>query len=142
MKLEYNLDEAQEVAQVVWKQFASVPVWALHGDMGVGKTTFVRFLCQSILASSDNVSSPTFALINQYESPKIGLICHIDLYRLADTEEAIHAGVLDAIENAALSLVEWPEIAPEIFDDKTLHLYFSLLDNDKRCLEVKILPNN
>lgn len=137
MKVEYDLNEVESVADKVWQENLSTSVWALHGDMGVGKTTFVRALCQSVLQSTDNISSPTFALINQYESPRIGTVCHIDLYRLGDTEEAINAGVLDAIENAQLSLVEWPEIAPELFPDNTLHVYFSLQENNKRVLETK-----
>lgn len=135
MKVEYELAEVGKVAQEVWQSFSDVGVWALHGDMGVGKTTFVRALCQSVLHSMDNISSPTFALINQYESP-IGTISHIDLYRLGDAEEAINAGVQDAMESSQLSLVEWPEIAPELFPGKTLHLHFSIQPDNKRCLET------
>ncbi|PZP49534.1 MAG: tRNA (adenosine(37)-N6)-threonylcarbamoyltransferase complex ATPase subunit type 1 TsaE [Pseudopedobacter saltans] len=142
MKVEYDLNEVENVARSIWKAFSAQHIWALHGDMGVGKTTFVRALCQSVLESTDNISSPTFALINQYESATVGNICHIDLYRLGDTEEAINAGVLDAIENASLSLIEWPEIAPELFPENTLHLYFSLQDNNKRGLESKLSSSN
>ncbi|WP_447640665.1 MULTISPECIES: tRNA (adenosine(37)-N6)-threonylcarbamoyltransferase complex ATPase subunit type 1 TsaE [Chitinophagaceae] len=138
MKVEYDLNEVEKVAQEAWQSFSNIHVWALHGDMGVGKTTFVRALCQLALQSTDNISSPTFALINQYESPHIGTISHIDLYRFGGSEEAINAGVLDAIENSQLSLVEWPEIAPELFPEKTLHLYFSLQADNKRSLEMQL----
>jgi len=137
MKVVYDLGEAEKVAQSVWDTFSDVQVWALHGDMGVGKTTFVRALCQSVLHSTDNVSSPTFALINQYESPQIGTISHIDLYRLGSADEAVNAGVQDAIDNAQLSLIEWPEIAPELLSRNTLHLYFALEPDNKRSLETQ-----
>lgn len=138
MKVVYELNEVEKVAQELWQAFSNKRVWALHGDMGVGKTTFVRGLCRTILASSDNISSPTFALINQYESPTIGTISHIDLYRLGDTEEAINAGVQEAIESSQLSLVEWPEIAPELFPEDTLHLYFTLEADNKRSVSTTL----
>ncbi len=138
MKVEYELSEVGKIAKEVWQSFSDVRVWALHGDMGVGKTTFVRALCHGVLQSPDNISSPTFALINQYESDTVGTISHIDLYRLGDTEEAINAGVLEAIESSQLSLVEWPEIAPELFPETTLHLYFTTKTDNKRSLETKL----
>lgn len=130
----YHLENMEQVAQQVWNELSHYPVWALHGDMGVGKTTFTQTLCRKILRTPDNVSSPTFALINQYENATIGTICHIDLYRLHDGEEAIQAGVEDAIESADFSLVEWPEIAPEIFPERTAHLIFTLLPDGRRHL--------
>ena len=137
MKVAYDLAEVEKVAQDVWQSFSEVDVWALHGDMGVGKTTFVRALCRYVLRSTDNISSPTFAMINQYESHH-GTISHIDLYRLADAEEAINAGVQEAMDSARLSLVEWPEIAPELLPEKTLHLYFTIQPDNKRCLETTL----
>ncbi|MFT4203257.1 MAG: tRNA (adenosine(37)-N6)-threonylcarbamoyltransferase complex ATPase subunit type 1 TsaE [Chitinophagaceae bacterium] len=138
MNITYTLVDVEKLAREVWQTFPDSTVWALHGDMGVGKTTFVRALCQSVLQSSDNVSSPTFALINQYESPKVGTISHIDLYRLGGADEAISAGVQDAMDSAQLTLVEWPEIAPELLPDDTLHLYFSLQPDNARNIEARL----
>lgn len=138
MEWRYQVDELAKVAAEAWQAFSQKNIWALHGDMGVGKTTFVQALCHQVLGTPDNVSSPTFALINQYEQSAVGTICHIDLYRLRDTEEAVNAGVEDAMEAADLALVEWPEQAPELFDGQTLHLYFTLLPDGMRRLAIDV----
>ena len=141
MDISYDKSELIAVAEKCWKKNSRFRVWALHGPMGVGKTTFVQALCKNILHSPDNTSSPTFALIQQYSSPVTGSICHIDLYRLGDEEEAIQAGVEDAMETAGLSLVEWPDIAPGLFpEEETVHLYFEQQDNGLRRLVTRSVP--
>ncbi|QES90199.1 tRNA (adenosine(37)-N6)-threonylcarbamoyltransferase complex ATPase subunit type 1 TsaE [Rhizosphaericola mali] len=138
MKVLYDLDELEQVVGQCWNEFQSYKIWAMHGDMGVGKTTFTNMLCKNILQCEDNISSPTFAIINQYISPIIGTISHIDLYRLKGEEDAVNAGVEDAIYASKLSIVEWPEIAPELLEKEiTIHLYFSVHTDGKRILEVR-----
>ena len=111
-------------------------VIALHGEMGAGKTTFVHALCDE-LGVENAVSSPTFSIINAYTSAKGKTIYHLDLYRLKSVQEAIDAGVEDCFYSGNLCLVEWPEIAPTIFPEDTLHVHIEIAGNDERRLVIQ-----
>ena len=111
-------------------------VIALHGEMGAGKTTFVHALCDE-LGVENAVSSPTFSIINQYTTAKGKTIYHLDLYRLKSVQEAIDAGVEVCFYSGNLCLVEWPEIAPSIFPDNTLHAYIEISGNNERRLVIR-----
>ena len=111
-------------------------VIALHGEMGAGKTTFVHALCDE-LGVENAVSSPTFSIINEYTTAKGKTIYHLDLYRLKSVQEAIDAGVEDCFYSGNLCLVEWPEIAPSIFPDNTLHVYIEIAGNYERRLVIR-----
>ena len=111
-------------------------VIALHGEMGAGKTTFVHALCAE-LGVENAVSSPTFSIINEYTTAKGKTIYHLDLYRLKSVQEAVDAGVEDCFYSGNLCLVEWPEIAPSIFPDNTLHAYIEISGNNERRLVIR-----
>lgn len=109
----YALKDLDDVARQLLMKLPDNGVIALHGEMGVGKTTLVKTLCR-MLGVEDEVSSPTYGLVNVYEitgedKASSRTIHHIDLYRLKDEEEAQEAGVFDAFEQEGLTFVEWPE---------------------------------
>ena len=132
MVLQFKLDNIDVVASTFAEVFEKYKVIALHGDMGAGKTTFVHALCNH-LDVKDTVSSPTFAIINEYRyAAKKGSLYHIDLYRLNTDEDAVRAGVEDCFYSGNICLVEWPEKAPNIFPDNTLHVYVSVVNGDTR----------
>jgi tRNA threonylcarbamoyladenosine biosynthesis protein TsaE len=135
MELNYQLDQAQEAAEAVWEQYRNRAVWAFHGQLGAGKTTFIHALC-ALLQVEDAVSSPTFALINEYFSPTAGTIYHMDWYRVKDEEEAIQAGIEDCLYSGSLCLVEWPEKAPGILPDNTVHIHLETTGIDTRRLTI------
>ncbi len=134
----FSLDNINKVAKEFWKLTAGKTVFAFHGSMGAGKTTFIHALCDA-KEVKDVVSSPTFSIINEYnylcEGTKKALF-HIDLYRLKDEEEAIRAGVEDALFSGYICLVEWPEKAPNIFPDHTVHVFIELVDDKMRNLKI------
>lgn len=83
----------------------------LKGNLGAGKTTFTQYLLKS-LGSNDEVSSPTYSIVNEYNSAK-GKIFHFDLYRMNDINEVFDIGIEEYLDNAYLSIIEWPEIYEE-----------------------------
>ncbi len=91
----------------------------LKGNLGAGKTTFSQFLLKN-LESTDEVSSPTYAIVNEYISPK-GKVFHFDLYRLKNIEEAYDFGIEEYLDNAFLCIIEWPEIYEEELTDLPHH---------------------
>lgn len=139
MQKTYSEAELTETAAWLWQQIQPHKVMALHGQMGTGKTTLVHALCGH-LGVRDAVSSPTFSIINEYAFEKDGkaeTIYHIDLYRLKDEEEAVRTGVEDTLYSGAYCFVEWPEIAPEIFPEDTLHIFITLSDGGKRTIKIE-----
>jgi len=107
--------------------------------MGAGKTTFIHALCD-YLSVTDAVSSPTFALINEYHFDQSGrdkVIYHMDWYRLRDTEEAINAGMEDALlQKDAYCLIEWPEKATELLPSNCLWIEIEVVDAEERMLRA------
>ncbi|MBL7761365.1 MAG: tRNA (adenosine(37)-N6)-threonylcarbamoyltransferase complex ATPase subunit type 1 TsaE [Sediminibacterium sp.] len=131
----FGLAQIKSVAAALWKEGKQYPVWAFHAAMGSGKTTFIHALCE-VLGVEAAVSSPTFAIINDYQSRDAGLIHHMDWYRLKDEEEAIQAGVEDLLNGEGLCLVEWPEQAEGLLPDNTLHIRLEILDEQTRRIST------
>ena len=105
--------------------------------MGAGKTTFVHAVCEAA-GVKDNISSPTFSIINEYVASSGNVIYHIDLYRLKNEQEAMQAGVEDCLFSGNRCFVEWPDRAPNIFLDNTLHVSISVLDMNTRKLKINL----
>jgi tRNA threonylcarbamoyladenosine biosynthesis protein TsaE len=138
--LSTNFDLTTIDSAVNWllQKIGTASVLAFHGDMGAGKTTLITAICRAWQVS-DTVGSPTFSIINQYAGTRNGapeIIYHMDLYRLADEEEAARAGVEDALFSGNTCLVEWPERAPGLFPAETVHLKIEVLDNGGRRLII------
>lgn len=83
-------------------------IFLLKGNLGAGKTTFTQFLLKN-LGSQDEVNSPTYSIVNEYNTPK-GKIFHFDLYRLKNIEEVYDIGIEEYLDNAFLCIIEWPEV--------------------------------
>lgn len=102
-----TIEEWQEVIRQILPQLKH-PILLLKGNLGVGKTSFTQFLLKT-LGSTDEVSSPTYAIVNEYTCPK-GNIYHFDLYRMKSADEAFDIGIEEYLETGFLSIIEWPEI--------------------------------
>lgn len=117
LSVSYNLNGIRKAVAEFRDWSRHQRVLCFSGGLGAGKTTFIHALCDH-LGVSDPVSSPTFALINEYALPAVegaDRILHMDWYRLRDLDEAINAGMEDALDSPdALCIVEWPEQAPEL----------------------------
>lgn len=138
MELIFSLNNIDEAATSFWKIADGTKVFAFHGQMGAGKTTFIHALCD-IKKVKDVVGSPTFSIINQYLYDENGVekkIFHMDLYRLRDEEEAQRAGVEDCLYSGHICLLEWPDRAPGLLPDDTLHVEIIIIDSATRKLII------
>ena len=129
----FELEQIGAVAKAAWKEGKKHKVWIFRAPMGTGKTSFIHALCQT-LGVEDTVSSPSYGIINEYLSPEAGTIYHMDWYRLKSEEEAIQAGVEDALDSGNLCLIEWPEKAEGLLPDNCFELYMEVLDQKMRRL--------
>ena len=134
MTVSYSLADIGKVAGQCIENLQGRKVVAIHGPMGAGKTTLVHYICEKKKIKGQ-VTSPTFAIINEYTGAE-GPIYHIDLYRLKDEEEAIRSGVEDCLYSGDLCLVEWPEKAPGIFPLDTLHIHIDPIDETHRKITI------
>ncbi len=137
MEVNFSLSEIDAAAARLLSLAGTNKVLAFHGEMGAGKTTFITALCRAMQAE-DIVSSPTFSIINQYKTASGETIYHMDLYRIKNENEAINAGVEDCLYSGSICLVEWPEKAPGILPDNTLHVYISSIADNTRKLEINL----
>lgn len=135
MQKEFSLDTIRAVAAELWQQLQPYKVWAFDAAMGGGKTTFIHALCD-ILEVTGTVSSPTFSIINQYQTKGGSIIYHLDLYRIKDEEEAIQAGVEDVLFSNELCLVEWPEKITGLLPDNSIHLQIETINTATRRITV------
>ena len=131
MEIIYTLSEIEGAVKQVWENGKKYKVWAFYAEMGSGKTTFIHALCE-YLGVEDAVSSPTYAIINEYKSKVVGKIFHSDWYRLKNEEEAIHTGVEDILFSGSLCLIEWPEKAEGLLDDSTFKIHIEVIDEKTR----------
>lgn len=123
----YDLEELGEVSEKLAAVLPESGVLAFHGEMGVGKTTLVKEICR-VLGVEDEVSSPTFGLVNIYKAAE-KTINHVDLYRLKNADEAETAGVFELFYSDALTIVEWPERIADELPDELMLLKIDLCEN-------------
>lgn len=140
MQFQILLDELGGFAGQFWSYVKDAKVFAFHGEMGAGKTTIISSLCH-YKGTKDTTGSPTFSIINEYSYSENGenkKMFHIDLYRLKDEQEVIQAGVEDCVYSGSVCMVEWPEKAPDLFDEKTVHVFIEPLSEIERKIIVNL----
>ena len=107
---------------------------AFHAPMGAGKTTFITALCRVLGVREDAVSSPTFAIVNEYRAASGDSIFHFDFYRIEKPSEALDIGFYDYIDSGCLCFMEWPENVEEILPEETLRVQIAVNDDGSRTI--------
>lgn len=133
-----SLDELEGAAAKLVAQFPKERVFAFYGKMGAGKTTFIQSICRT-LGSEDNVTSPTFALINEYMDATMSSIFHFDFYRIKDIEEAFDLGYEDYIYSGNYCLIEWPEMIEQLLPENLVEVKIEALDNNTRLITAETI---
>jgi tRNA threonylcarbamoyladenosine biosynthesis protein TsaE len=114
-------DELQPIAARLLDFHKDKRIFAFHGEMGAGKTTFIKSVCNS-LSVTDTVSSPTFAIVNEYVTKNSGSIYHFDLYRIKSWTEMLEIGYEDYFYSGNYCLLEWPEKIVNLLPEETVHV--------------------
>ncbi len=127
-----SIEDTKRLAEGLSMALLKGDVLALMGDLGAGKTTFARFLIQRLMGSEIHVPSPTFTLVQTYESQNFE-IWHFDLYRLKNPEEVFELGIEDALLNGVI-LIEWPEKMGSHLPRNCLKMTFELQDDKRHVL--------
>ena len=135
MNIIFSIDQLNEVAQQI---IANNPkkVILFHGEMGVGKTTLIKQLCKT-LGVTGATSSPTFSLVNEYETNNNQLVYHFDFYRLNSEVEALDMGIDDYLYSSNWCFIEWAEKIPNLIPETHSVITISLLTDGKRSLTLR-----
>lgn len=134
MKINFSLHQLEEVAQKILDEKPN-KVILFHGEMGVGKTTLIKQLCRN-LGVTDATSSPTFSLVNEYETTADQLVYHFDFYRLNKETEALDMGIDDYLYSGNWCFIEWAERIPNLIPESHSVITISLLEDGSRSLEL------
>ena len=137
MEIKIKSEEAlPEAAAEFLKAAEGASVIAFDAPMGAGKTTFISALCRA-MGVEDDVSSPTFSIVNEYVGNDDRLIYHFDCYRLENLEEALDMGAEDYLESGNLCLIEWPDVIEPLLPGDTLRVAIREEADGSRILTIK-----
>ena len=128
-----SLDNIQEAAKTFLQNMGNGHVFAFYGKMGAGKTTFIKALCEQ-LGVDDVITSPTFALVNEYTSGKGEPIYHFDFYRIKKIEEVYDMGYEDYFYSGNLCLLEWPELIEDLLPEDAVKVTITEKEDGSRLL--------
>ena len=136
MIAQFNLDEIPAIAKQLLNTNGLKKVITFHAEMGVGKTTLIKEIVKQ-LGVLDNSSSPTFSLVNEYETNSGEKIYHFDLYRINNEEEAYDMGIDEYFYSGNWCFIEWPEKTPNLIPIDHAAIYLRMLPNGKREIQLK-----
>jgi len=125
------IDELSLIAKAILEKYSQERVFALRGAMGAGKTTFMQAMTAQ-LGSSGQVSSPTFAIANEYVCEKGRFIYHFDFYRIKNEKEAIDIGFEDYLYSGNYCFIEWAEKVENLLPEETVNIFITINEKDKR----------
>ena len=129
-----GLSDLERAAREFLSEIGDNKLVAFFAPMGAGKTTFTTAVCKVLGVSEDAVSSPTFAIVNEYRSASGEPIYHFDFYRINKPAEALDIGLYEYLDSGFLCLMEWPENIEDLLPDETLRVSISVLPDGSRSL--------
>ena len=111
-------------------------IWIFDGEMGAGKTTFITTICHE-LGVEDEISSPTFSIVNEYQNKKGEQFYHFDFYRLQDEFEAMDIGLEEYLDTGNICFIEWASKVAGLLPDEFLHIHIELISKSERKIHIK-----
>lgn len=131
-----SIEEIKEVAPYFLKALGEAKHLAFYGEIGAGKTTFITGLMKC-MGVEDHVSSPTFSIVNEYQSNRYGKIYHFDFYRLEDEDEALNIGIEEIFEEESWCFMEWPEKINNLLPENTVFVRMTT-EQDVRIISLEL----
>ena len=132
-----SLEQIHEAAKAFVAAMGDNAVFAFYGKMGAGKTTFIKAICEE-LGVSDVITSPTFAIVNEYRSDVAGeLIYHFDFYRIKKLDEVYDMGYEDYFYSGAICFIEWPELIEELLPGNAIKVTIEEIEDGARKLVLE-----
>ena len=129
-----DLEDIDRAAGEFLEEIGDNRLIALYAPMGAGKTTFTTAVCRRLGVKEDAVSSPTFAIVNEYRTGSGEPMYHFDFYRINKTAEALDIGFYDYVDSGCLCIMEWPENIEEILPEETLRVKIEVNPDESRTL--------
>ena len=129
-----SLQDLPRAAEAFLKEIVEHRLIAFYAPMGAGKTTFTTAVCKALGVQEDAVSSPTFAIVNEYRASSGDPVYHFDFYRIERPEEALDIGLYDYLDSGALCLIEWPENIEALLPEETLRVSISVNPDGSRLI--------
>ncbi len=129
----YTLDRIDEIANLLIQEANDEKVWVFRGEMGAGKTTLIKSLAKAFEVA-DSVSSPTFGIVNEYQTQAKGLIYHFDFYRLDDPMEALDIGIEEYFYSGNYCWLEWAEKIAPFLPERFFHIELALASEKGRII--------
>lgn len=130
-----SLNDLDAVAKMFIKSMSNRTVFAFYGEMGSGKTTFIKAICKAI-GVTETITSPTFSLVNEYKSDKGMSIFHFDFYRIKNIEEAFDFGYEDYFYSGNVCFIEWPELIESLLPEDVVNVKIKVDDNEQRLITI------
>jgi tRNA threonylcarbamoyladenosine biosynthesis protein TsaE len=132
-----TLTDLNAVAQNIVGKINNCRVWLFHGEMGSGKTTLIKEVCKT-LGVEDVMSSPTFSIVNEYQTADLNTIYHFDFYRIKNETEAIEIGTEEYFYSGSPCFVEWPEKIPTLIPMPHAEVIVQVETNTKRTIAIAV----
>lgn len=129
-----SLDKIHEAAKEFIANMGNNTIFAFYGKMGAGKTTFIKALCEEF-GVDDVITSPTFAIVNEYTDKNDDPIYHFDFYRIKKIDEVYDMGFDDYVYSGHLCFMEWPELVEDILPEETVKVTITANGNGSRTIE-------
>ena len=130
-----NINDLPEIAETLLTAYPEQRIFAFRGNLGAGKTTFIKELCRK-LGATDHTGSPSFAIINEYATQSGETIYHFDFYRINHLKEALDIGSEDYFYSGNYCFIEWAENIAELLDDTVVFVDITIENQDKRVFEI------
>jgi tRNA threonylcarbamoyladenosine biosynthesis protein TsaE len=135
MNKDYSIENLSEIASDIIL-LAKNRTLLFYGSMGVGKTTLIKQICKE-LDVLDKISSPTFSLVNEYQTSKNEKVFHFDFYRITHEEEALDIGIEEYFDHNNWCLVEWPENIENLLPLNAVEIHLTILEDGQRNIQLK-----
>ena len=132
----HSINDLQTAAKLFLEEFGHNKIFAFDAEMGTGKTTFITALLHA-MGIIETEGSPTYSLVNVYDSPMYGRVYHFDVYRLKTEEEALDIGIEEMFYGGGICFIEWPEKIQNLLPENTIWVYIRKNEDDSRIITIE-----